>query len=140
MRWLGGRSARRFLTIIIPICGSILQAGTCKILSFDKNPRWSRVWQYMLICCTIVVYFIINLFSNDQMLIGWYIQNNIKEVLKFVISLSKSWLTIWSPWWTFLNMPHSIFYRLSKLWGKLYCFHFQCHSMTCQGKSCKPSY
>ena len=30
---------------IMPRCGSILQAGTCQILSLAKNPRWSRVWQ-----------------------------------------------------------------------------------------------
>ena len=38
---MGGPSQR-----ITPLCGSILQAGTCQILSFDENPRWSRVWQY----------------------------------------------------------------------------------------------
>ena len=28
------------------ICsGSILQVGTCQILSLAENPRWSRVWQ-----------------------------------------------------------------------------------------------
>ena len=37
--WVGG-----FITII-PRCGSILQAGTCQILSLAENPRWSRVWQ-----------------------------------------------------------------------------------------------
>ena len=31
----------------LPICGSILQAGTCQILRFAENPRWSRVWQYL---------------------------------------------------------------------------------------------
>ena len=30
---------------IMPRCGSILQARTCKILSFAKNLRWGRVWQ-----------------------------------------------------------------------------------------------
>ena len=34
-----------FLQEIIPLRGSILQAGTCKILSLAENPRWSRVWQ-----------------------------------------------------------------------------------------------
>ena len=33
------------LQIIMPLCGSILQAGTCQILSLAENPRWSRVWQ-----------------------------------------------------------------------------------------------
>ena len=37
--WVGG-----FMTIM-PRCGSILQAGTCQILSLAENPRWSRVWQ-----------------------------------------------------------------------------------------------
>ena len=30
----------------MPRCGSILQAGTCQILSLAENPRWSRVWQF----------------------------------------------------------------------------------------------
>ena len=29
----------------MPFCGSILQAGTCQILSLAENPTWSRVWQ-----------------------------------------------------------------------------------------------
>ena len=33
---------------IMPLCGSILQAGTCQILSLAENPRWSRVWQYFV--------------------------------------------------------------------------------------------
>ena len=36
-----------FFQEIIPLRGSILQAGTCQILSLAENPRWSRVWQYM---------------------------------------------------------------------------------------------
>ena len=31
----------RFLQEIIPLRGSILQAGTCQILSSAENPRWS---------------------------------------------------------------------------------------------------
>ena len=31
--------------IILPLRGSILQAGTCQILSLAENPRWSRVWK-----------------------------------------------------------------------------------------------
>ena len=38
--WVGG------FMIIMPRCGSILQAGTCQILSLAENPRWSRVWQH----------------------------------------------------------------------------------------------
>ena len=34
-----------FFQEIIPLCGSILQAGSCQILSLAENPRWSRVWQ-----------------------------------------------------------------------------------------------
>ena len=34
------------LYITQPLCGSILQAGTCQILSLAENPRWSRDWQY----------------------------------------------------------------------------------------------
>ena len=30
-----------FLQKIIPLRGSILQAGTCQILSLAENPRWS---------------------------------------------------------------------------------------------------
>ena len=36
-----------FLQEIIPLCGSILQAGTCQIFSLAEDPRWSRVWQYI---------------------------------------------------------------------------------------------
>ena len=35
--WVGGR----FFQDILPLLGSILQAGTCQILSIAKNPRWS---------------------------------------------------------------------------------------------------
>ena len=35
-----------FLQKIIPLHGSILQAGTCQTPSLEENPRWSRVWQY----------------------------------------------------------------------------------------------
>ena len=35
-----------FMHIIMLRCGSILQAGTCQILSLAENTRWSRVWQY----------------------------------------------------------------------------------------------
>ena len=38
--WVGGPNQR-----IMPLCGSILQAGTYQILSLAENPRWSRVWQ-----------------------------------------------------------------------------------------------
>ena len=38
--WVGG-----LLKKIMPRCGSILQTGTCQILSIAENPRWSRVWQ-----------------------------------------------------------------------------------------------
>ena len=41
--WAGGPSQR-----IMPLCGSILQAGTCQILSLAENPRLSRVWQYLI--------------------------------------------------------------------------------------------
>ena len=34
-----------FLQKIKPLCGSILQVGTCQILILAENPRWSRVWQ-----------------------------------------------------------------------------------------------
>ena len=45
LRWSGGRPGGRFLTIIIPLCGSILQAEACEIFRLASNPRWSRVWQ-----------------------------------------------------------------------------------------------
>ena len=32
----------------MPLCGSILQVGTCQIFSLAENPRLSRVWQYYL--------------------------------------------------------------------------------------------
>ena len=41
----GGGSVGGFLRIM-PLRGSILQAGTCQIFSLAENPRWSRVWQY----------------------------------------------------------------------------------------------
>ena len=37
-----------FLQKFKPLCGSILQAETCKILSLAENQRWSRVWQYLM--------------------------------------------------------------------------------------------
>ena len=37
--WLGGP----LLQEIMPLRGSILQVGTCQILSLAENPRWSRV-------------------------------------------------------------------------------------------------
>ena len=42
MRWDGW-----WITIqmIMPLRGSILEVGTCQILSLAENPRWSRVWQ-----------------------------------------------------------------------------------------------
>ena len=42
---MGGRVGGRFFQDILPLRGSILQAGTCQILSLAENPRWSRVWQ-----------------------------------------------------------------------------------------------
>ena len=39
-RLCGGPSQK-----IMPLRGSILQVGTCQILSLAENPRWSRVWQ-----------------------------------------------------------------------------------------------
>ena len=41
-----GRVGGWFFQEIIPLCGSILQAGTCQILSLAENLRGSRVWQY----------------------------------------------------------------------------------------------
>ena len=34
-----------FLQEILPLRGSILQAGTCQIFSLEES-KWSRVWQY----------------------------------------------------------------------------------------------
>ena len=41
-RLCGGPSQK-----IMPLRGSILQAGNCQILSFAEIPRRSRVWQYV---------------------------------------------------------------------------------------------
>ena len=41
MNWVGGGPSQR----ITPLCGSILQAGTCQILSLTECAIWSRVWQ-----------------------------------------------------------------------------------------------
>ena len=35
---------------IMPLRGSILQAGICKILSLSENPRWRQVWQKSTKC------------------------------------------------------------------------------------------
>ena len=40
-----GAGRSKFCQIIMPLRGSILQVGTCQILSLAENPRWSRVWQ-----------------------------------------------------------------------------------------------
>ena len=47
----GGVVGAGWITIqrIMPLCGSILQVGTCQILSLAENPRWSRVWQNLSI-------------------------------------------------------------------------------------------
>ena len=37
-----------FFQEIFPLRGSILQAGTCQILSLAEYPKWSRVWQYAM--------------------------------------------------------------------------------------------
>ena len=37
-----------YIGTIMPLRGSILQVGTCKILSLAEYPRWSRVWQLFL--------------------------------------------------------------------------------------------
>ena len=44
MGGLGGPSQE-----MIPLCGFILQAETCQILSLAENPRWSKVWQYIIL-------------------------------------------------------------------------------------------
>ena len=49
VRAAAGAGGNEFLQIIMPRCGSILQAGTCQILSLAENPRWSRVWQYTFV-------------------------------------------------------------------------------------------
>ena len=45
VRAAAGAGGNEFLQIIMPRCGSILQAGTCQIISLTENPTWSRVWQ-----------------------------------------------------------------------------------------------
>ena len=42
--WVSGWEV--FFQEILPLHGSILQAGTYQIFSFAENPRWSQVWQY----------------------------------------------------------------------------------------------
>ena len=44
-RWTASGWVCGFIKII-PLCGSILQAGTCHIFCFSENPRLSRVWRY----------------------------------------------------------------------------------------------
>ena len=51
--WVGGWWVGEWVVVgwwvtiqrIMPLHGSILQVGTCQILSLVENPRWSRVWQ-----------------------------------------------------------------------------------------------
>ena len=43
--WVGCAGYVVTIRIIMPLRGSILQVGTCQILSLTENPRWSRVWQ-----------------------------------------------------------------------------------------------
>ena len=43
--WSCGWSGGWFFRKIMPLRGSILQVGTCQILSLAENPRWSRVCQ-----------------------------------------------------------------------------------------------
>ena len=45
--YIGAAATYMFLQKILPLRGSILQAGTCQILSFAENPRWSRMWQQL---------------------------------------------------------------------------------------------
>ena len=40
-----------YLQEIMPLHGSILQDGTCQILSLAENPRWSQVRQYFKSFC-----------------------------------------------------------------------------------------
>ena len=49
--WVGGW----FLQEILPLRGSILQVGTCQILSWAENPRWNRVWQQTVYCFTNIL-------------------------------------------------------------------------------------
>ena len=44
--WVGGWMGGPLLQEILPLCGFILQVGTCQIPRLAENPRWSRVWQY----------------------------------------------------------------------------------------------
>ena len=43
--WMDGWMGGPLLQEIIPLRGSILQVGTCQILSLAENPRLSQVWQ-----------------------------------------------------------------------------------------------
>ena len=42
---LAENSKMKLSVEILPLCGSILQAWTCQILSLAENQRWSQVWQ-----------------------------------------------------------------------------------------------
>ena len=56
VRAAAGAGGNEFLQIIMPRCGSILQAGTCQIFSIAGNPRWSRVWQLVRQMMSIMIY------------------------------------------------------------------------------------
>ena len=51
-RWVGGGWV--VLSKILPICSSILQAETCQILGLAENPRWSQVWQKIIMIVSLL--------------------------------------------------------------------------------------
>ena len=61
--WLAGWLGGPLLQEIMPLRGSILQVGTCQILSLAENPRWSRVWQFPLTSTRKVTEFLVD---SDQ--------------------------------------------------------------------------
>ena len=76
------------LYIILPLWGSILQAGTCWIFSLAENPRWSRVWQYGVfqsyrMVSSLSKYFLFKI----QQLLRRHNNNSILLIVIFLIEL-----------------------------------------------------
>ena len=84
--WVGGWWVDEWVVVgwwvtiqrIMPLHGSILQVGTCQILSLVENPRWSRVWQQH---CTNIVQILVKYWSNIGQIFLKFCIHNVKILL-----------------------------------------------------------
>ena len=82
--WVGGWWVGEWVVVgwwvtiqrIMPLHGSILQVGTCQILSLVENPRWSRVWQQH---CTNIGQILVKYWSNISQILHTYCQNIVNQ-------------------------------------------------------------